>query len=563
LVTSYATSSSPAAIAAMRHSSVLLLLAAAAPSAATAQSAELTPKVDAIFARFDRNTPGCGVGVAKNGTPLLLKGYGAANLEYGIPNTDSTVFESGSVAKQFTAAALVLLEQDGKLSLDDDIRKYLPEVPSFGGQTITIRNLLTHTSGLRDQWGLLLIEGRGPGSQVHSAATTLDLIVHQRMLNFPPGSRYLYSNSGYALAGLIVQRVSGKSLDAFTQERLFKPLGMTHTQWRDDFTEVVRNRATAYDSAGKGGFHTDMPFTDMIGNGGLLSTMGDLMKWNENLDNPKVGGPQFTKALETRMRLANGRTITYALGLDVGEYRGVRAVTHSGSTAGYSTYLARFPEQHVSIAVWCNNASAGPTGLLNRIADLMLTFPASATQASSSAPADVPASEISKWVGVYRDRVTDQTVTFAGGARGLTVVGGRGNAVWTARGGAAFKAPTGEASFRGAGGSRGFQLVTAAGDTSTFEEVRPARSPLAVADYVGTYASDELDVKLTIVAREGRLFVLRRPADEITLRPTYADDFAAGGGLGSIRFSRARDGTVNGFAIFAGRVLDVRFTRVK
>ena len=153
---------------------------------------------------------------------LYLHGYGLANLEYGVPLTDSTVLESGSVAKQFTAAALVLLQQDGKLSLDDDIRKYLPEVPSFGGQKITIRNLLTHTSGLRDQWGLLGIEGRGPGTQVHSPMTTLDLVSHQKMLNFPPGSEYLYSNSGYALAGLIVQRVSGKTLDAFTQERLFQ-----------------------------------------------------------------------------------------------------------------------------------------------------------------------------------------------------------------------------------------------------------------------------------------------------------------------------------------------------
>ena len=531
-------------------------------SALGAQQPDLTPKIDAIFARFDRNTPGCGVGLAKNGTPLLTKGYGAANLEYGIPNSDSTVFESGSVAKQFTAAALVLLEQDGKLSLDDDIRKFLPEVPSFGGQKITIRHLLTHTSGLRDQWGLLLIEGRGPGTQVHSAATTLDLIAHQKMLNFPPGSRYLYSNSGYALAGLIVQRVSGKSLDAFTQERLFKPLGMTHTQWRDDFTEVVRNRATAYDSTGGRGFHTDMPFTDMIGNGGVLSTMSDLLKWNENLDNPKVGGPRFTQALETRMRLTNGRTITYALGLTVDEYRGVREVSHGGSTAGYRTHLARYPDQRVSIAVWCNNASAGPAVLLHQIADLVLTFPPAITQASAE-KVEVAATAIAKWAATYRNSLTDQVMTLSASDRGLTVAAGRGNLVWVPRGGANFKAPQGDVTFRGAAGSRSFAVVGADGDTATFEEVRAAKSPLTVNDYVGTYVSDELDVKLTVVARDGRLFVLRRPADEIALRPAYADDFQAGGGLGTIRFSRDAKGVINGFAIFAGRVLDVRFSRLK
>ncbi|HEY4129148.1 MAG TPA: serine hydrolase domain-containing protein, partial [Gemmatimonadaceae bacterium] len=230
-------------------------LIASAPLSARAQT-DVGPRIDAIFARFKPNTPGCAVGLAKDGQTVYTHGYGSANLEYGVPLTDSTVLESGSVAKQFTASAMVLLAQDGKLSLDDDIRKYLPEVPDFG-KKISIRNLLTHTSGLRDQWGLLGIEGRGPGTQVHSTANTLDLVVHQKMLNFPPGSEYLYSNTGYALAAIIIERVSGESLQAFTQERLFRPLGMTHTQWRDDFTRVVPNRATAY-SESNGEFHQDM-----------------------------------------------------------------------------------------------------------------------------------------------------------------------------------------------------------------------------------------------------------------------------------------------------------------
>src|SRR5437762_12991522 len=241
------------------------LVVAAAPTVLAAQQnvpADLSARIDQIFSRFTPATPGCVVGLAKDGKPLYVHGYGSANLEYGVPNTDSTVFESGSVAKQFTASALVLLAQDGKLSIDDDIRKYLPEVPDFRGQKIAIRNLLTHTSGLRDQWGLLGIEGRGPGTQVHSPMTTLDLVVHQKMLNFPVGSEYLYSNTGYALAAIIIQRVSGKSLQEFTQERLFRPLGMTHTQWRDDFTKVVPNRATAYSGGAATGFHTDIPFSN-------------------------------------------------------------------------------------------------------------------------------------------------------------------------------------------------------------------------------------------------------------------------------------------------------------
>src|SRR5262249_53410991 len=224
----------------------------------------------------------------------------------------------------------------GKLSLDDDIRKYLPEVPNFG-ETIRIRNLLTHTSGLRDQWELLGIEGRGPGTQVHSAETTLDLVVHQKALNFPPCADYSYSNTGYALAGLIVQRVSGQSLDAFTQAALFRPLGMTHTRWRDDFTAVVKGRTTAYSGTIERGFNTDMSFTNMIGNGGLLTTVGDLLKWNENLFDPKVGGRAYVDSMQSRYVLRNGRRITYALGLDVSAYDGVAEVSHSGSTAGYRT----------------------------------------------------------------------------------------------------------------------------------------------------------------------------------------------------------------------------------
>lgn len=531
--------------------------------AATALGAQeptgLAPRIDSIFARFTRATPGCAVGLAKAGRTLYTQGYGSANLEYGVPLTDSSVLESGSVAKQFTASAIVLLAQDGKLSLDDDVRKYLPEVPDFGGQRITIRNLLTHTSGLRDQWGLLGIEGLGPGTQVHSPLTTLDLIAHQKMLNFPPGTEYLYSNTGYALAGLIVQRVSGESLDEFTRERLFEPLGMRHTQWRSDFTKIVPNRATAYSGSAASGFHQDMPFTNMIGNGGLLSTMSDLLRWNENLDHPTVGGPAYVDAMQTRMRLRNGRTITYALGLEVVDYDGVREVSHSGSTAGYRTFLARYPDQRVSVAVWCNYAGANPTVLAHRVVDLVLTKPGRiATQAAPRAT--LSPEELNRWAGLYRDARTDQAVELTAEAGGLSAGRGRGAMALEPEGSARFHAAQGAAAFSGAPGHRSFTLARASGDTSRFDEVRPAPPSIRASDYTGTYTSDELDVKLVIADRDGRLVLRRRPADEFELRPLYADDFAAPT-VGTIRFARSPSGHVTGFSIYAGRVLDVRFTR--
>ena len=547
-----------------------LIAAATALSAQSTAATDLPAKIDRIFARFDRpDSPGCAVGVAKDGRTLYTHGYGSANLEYGVPLTDSTVLESGSVAKQFTSSAVVLLAQDGKLSLDDDIRKYLPEVPSFGGAKITIRHLMTHTSGLRDQWGLLGIEGRGPGSQVHSPATTLDLVAHQKMLNFPPGTRYLYSNSGNALLGLIVQRVSGKTLDAFTQERLFKPLGMTHTQWRDDFTEVVRNRATAYSGSDATGYHTDMPFTNMIGNGGLLSTVHDLLRWNENLDTPTVGGKAYVDVMQTRMKLTNGRTITYALGLEVADYGGVREVAHGGSTAGYRTHLARYPDQHVSIAVWCNYANANPTALLHQVADLVLTKPPQAAVQSGAPTIKLSREQLSRWAGTYRDPFTDQSVTLVVADSGLASPASGGGGGGGRGGGAAPYLPTDanrfrsgpvEVVFAGNVGRRGFAMIRG-DDTARFEEVRAAPAAIPTADYVGSYASDELDVRLEIVVRDGKLLVRRRPNDVLELRPNYVDDFQAPG-LGTIRFNRESNGKVAGFSIYAGRVLDVRFRKV-
>src|ERR1043166_958531 len=380
------------------------------------------------------------------------------------------------------------------------------------------------------------------------------------MLNFPPGSEYLYSNTGYALAGLIVQRVSGKTLDQFTQERLFKPLGMTSTQWRDDFTKVVAHRATAYSGSEAGGFHTDMPFTNMVGNGGLLSTMSDLLKWNENLDHPAVGGPAYVDAMETRMRLGNGRTITYALGLEVGDYDGVRQVAHGGSTAGYRTYLARYPEQHVSVAVWCNYAGANATALSNEVVDLVLAKPPRAPARALAPVVRMTAAELARWAAVYRDPHTDQTVTLTANDSLLTSGGGRGGLTLAPLGGAHFRSNQNEVVFAGTAGRRRFDLIRD-DDTTRYEEVRPAPATIPVQEYVGTYASDELDVRLDIVARDARLVVRRRPADEIELRPAYADDFQATG-FGTLRFTRDAAGAVSGFAIYAGRVLDVRFKRV-
>ena len=529
-----------------------------AQQARTANNA-LSARIDQVFAPWDRpGSPGCAVGAGRDGATLYTHGYGSANLEYDVPITAASIFESGSVAKQFTAAAIVLLAQDGKLSLDDDIRKYLPEVPDFG-ETIRIRHLLTHTSGLRDQWELLAIERRGPGTQVHSPATTLDLVAHQKALNFPPGTEYSYSNTGYALAGVIVQRVSGQTLDAFTQARLFKPLGMTHTRWRDDFTDVVKGRATAYSGSAERGFHTDMSFTNMIGNGGLLTTVGDLLLWNENFFNPKVGGQAFVDTMQTRMVLRNGRRITYALGLDVSAYDGVPEVSHSGSTAGYRTFLARYPAQHVSVAVLCNVGSANPVTLGHRVADLLIEKPKVAAQ-SGIAPVTLSPAQVVRLAGIYVNPRTDRVYRFD--ARGTTLVNvDAPNAVLEARAPDVFRMANGMTlAFSPARETRTLMVVTPDGDSAQLIEARPSNlTSERLVDYVGTYAADELDVQLTIVVKDGQLVLQRRESPDATLRPVYEDDFASP--IGSLRFARDGSGRVTGFGVYSGRIRNVRFTR--
>ena len=337
---------------------------------AATQAPSLEPKVDALFARWTATTPGCAVGVGSGGRSVLERAYGMADLEHDVRNKPDTIFEAGSVSKQFTAAAVLLLVRDGKIALEDPVRKYIPELPDYR-TPLTIRHMLNHTSGLRDWGSLAGIAGWPRGSRVHTHAHVVEILSRQTALNFTPGSRYSYSNSGYNLAAVLVARVSGMSFAEFSQKRLFQPLGMTRTSWRDDYTLVLKDRAIAYAGAA-GGFRLDMPFENVHGNGGLLTTVGDLLRWNENFVTPKVGDADFVKLQQTTVPFTSGTMQTYAFGLMIGTYKGVREVSHSGSTAGYRAHLMRYPDQHVSVAVLCNAGTANATQLARSVADLYL-----------------------------------------------------------------------------------------------------------------------------------------------------------------------------------------------
>ena len=405
----------------------LLLVTTALPTCLSAQTQarDLTPLVNRVFARWDSTTaPGCAVGIDRPGAPRFTRAFGSADLEYDLPNRPETIFEAGSVSKQFTAAATVLLALDGKLDLSDDVRKYVPELPDYGHK-ITIRHLLNHTSGLRD-WGEVAgLAGWPRETRVHTHDHVLDILTRQRALNYPPGDRYSYTNSGYNLLAIIVSRVSGQSFATFSHERLFKPLGLTSTQWRDDFRRLVKGRAQAYAFSNRQ-WALEMPFENVHGNGGLLTTVGDLLTWTAMLDRPTPAWKPMVDSLHVRGILTKGDTITYARGLVVSSYRGVPMVDHSGATAGYRAELGRFPGKGVAIAVLCNAATATPVGYASQLADSLLGSALGPAVATPQRPrADtamaVRPEDLAAYTGTYYspDAETTLEISVANGALSL------------------------------------------------------------------------------------------------------------------------------------------------
>lgn len=328
------------------------------------------PIVDRMFEKWTTATPGCAVGVAAGPRPVLFKAYGMADLEHDVRNTPDTIFEAGSVAKQFTAMAVQLLAGDGKLSLDDPVRKYIPELPDYGWP-LTIRHMLSHTSGLRDWGSVAGIAGAPRTTREYTHAHVLDIVSRQKSLNFEPGTRWSYSNTGFNLAAIIVSRVSGMSFAEFSKQRIFTPLGMTRTSWRDDHTRIVKGRAIAY-SFQNGEYHIEMPFENVHGNGGLLTTVRDLLTWNINLARPKIGNAKLIAEMTTAGKFNDGKPLEYGLGFFVNEYRGVKNVFHSGSTAGYRAHLNRFPGVMISVAVLCNGSNGDATRSANRVSEIFL-----------------------------------------------------------------------------------------------------------------------------------------------------------------------------------------------
>jgi CubicO group peptidase (beta-lactamase class C family) len=341
------------------------------PRPELAPQPDLEKRVDRLFARWDRDdSPGCAVAVLHHGRIVYQRGYGMADLEHEVRITPATVFHAGSMAKQFTALCILLLVEEKRLALDDDVRKYIPELPDVG-EPIRLRHMLHHTSGLREHHNLLQFAG-WRWRDLITERDILTMMGRQRGLNFRPGEEFLYSNSNYALLAVVIKRVSGQSLREFAEERVFKPLGMTHTQVVEDHSAAVKGRAAGHVRRDDGGYDVERPPYDFTGSTNLLTTVEDLAKWDANFFDAKVGGKEVVTKRVTAGRLKGGEAVGYAGGLFLGNYRKLPIVSHAGADVGFRAEMLRFPEQHFSVVVLCNLFDVSATRLAQQVADLYL-----------------------------------------------------------------------------------------------------------------------------------------------------------------------------------------------
>lgn len=512
----------------------------------------LSKKIDVIFAEYDKaNSPGCALAILKDGKIIYKRGYGMSSLEYNIPISTSSIFHIASVSKQFTAAAIVRLSLEGKLSLNDDIRKYLPEVPDFG-HTITFNNLIHHTSGIRDQWVLQWLAG-WRRDDVITENDILDMLGRQKTLNFLPGNEYSYCNTGFTLAAIAVKRITGVSLREYADSVFFKPLGMTNTHFHSDHSEITPNRASAYRKEEQGKLKISIPVFDNYGATSLFTTVEDLAKWDENFYTKKIGGETFINLMQTTGFLNDKTPENYAAGLIISNYKGYKTVEHSGADAGYRSNLIRFPEEHFSVVILANLASINPGLLSYKVADLFLK--------DKSIPLPTVKHDINivkGWTGDYFDMKTQSLlkVNFRNGKLYM------GTTELTTAGNTTFNIPNSLSTLTFTGDSLNTELIvfTEGAGRMTYRKVKNVdMSAAGLDEYKGVYYSSELDTKYMVSINDNSLVIKIPRNGEVKLSPFLKDIFT---GNFVIRFQRNNNDKIDGFLLTAGRVRNLYFEKV-
>jgi CubicO group peptidase (beta-lactamase class C family) len=562
----------------MRRRPALLVAALAVSSTASAQQIvgvrdARALRADSVFQRFDRtDSPGCSLGVYQDGKILYARGYGMASLEQGVALSPRSVLDVGSISKQFTAMSILMLQKEGKLSLDDPIRKYIPEMPAYADK-ITLRRALSQTSGLRD---LYIMMGQTGRTFAGDTIDALHVITRSVEPNYEPGARYLYTNSGWILAAQIVYRLTGKTLAQFAEERIFGPLGMHDTRYLADVTTIIPNGAEGYSPRPGGGFRVARSTYDgaIMGAGAVHTSVEDFGVWLNNYDVGAVGGRDIIETMTTATKLNDGSPATsgpgqaYAIGLTVGTARGLRVVAHGGSWAGYRGHFLRFPDHHFAVATFCNLTTSGPDSLARKVAGIYLADrmqPDSATTWATAldgaSRAELPAASLDALAGVWRSvergevrrtRLIGDTLFSFGGERTPVVPLGGGR--FRAGPGTEVRFDTPAAPSR--------MMVRTTAETVTYTRADTvALTPAQLAEYAGDYRSDEADATHTWKVEKGQLVVYASDRRLGVLEPAYTDGFTRG--TTEIDVQRDAKRRITGFVVEAGRVRHLRFTRVR
>jgi len=547
-----------------RASFALLSFLMTAPLAgAPAQAQDKTGEIDTIFSWATPTTPGCACAVSLNGKVVVNRAYGSADLERGVAITPETRFDVGSVVKQFVAASTLMLVEEGRLSLTEDVHSYIPELPDYGA-TITLDHLLTHTSGIRDWTGLGPLTGRN--------VDALTLTLRQRALNFPPGEEFSYSNSGYVLLQEIVARTSGMTFSEFAQKRIFDPLGMKSTTYRHDLRDVVPNRALAYEKEDHGWRMDILLDNARGGQGGLLSTTGDLLIWNDALASGRLGA-FVTQKLQEPTRLNNGRRLEYARGLFVVDNPGGKLVWHGGGSGAYNSVVGRYPERGFSIAILCNaGESAGSTtAAAAKIFDLLVPGAAQARAEARAKDASVAVPvegiDLQNKTGLFFSEATGEPLRLGADKGALRIQGGPPLvAVAPDR----FRNQEGMLQFRSQDkfelhflSSDALEIKSMEGKTTRYRRARPdAPTAADLKGFAGRYGNDETRSVLEMEPGHGALMVRVNVNDAQTFefKPVDRDAFQRGGMV--VRFRRDKAGNVVGLDYSNPVVRRVQFTRL-
>jgi CubicO group peptidase (beta-lactamase class C family) len=527
--------------------------------------------VDRVFRHLtEAGCPGAAVSVARGGELLFSSGYGLAQLEYDIPISAATIFHVASVSKQVTAFSVAVLAAEGSVSLDEDIRTYIPEAPDFG-ERITLRHLAHHTSGLRDQWELLGMAG----VRIDDVITTDDILTlfkHQAELNFPPGSEFLYCNTGYTLLAEIVARVTGETFHDWTRDRLFIPLGMTDTHFHDDHRRIVPGRAYSYQRVDDAYINGVLSFAN-VGATSLFTTVEDFAKWTHNLDTGELGGADTIALMHEVRPLNDDSGKPYAFGLVLREFRGLPVVEHGGGDAGFRSHAMRFPAHRLSVHVFGNLADLGPSVLARRVASVYLEDEMHAAEGSvgraiptsDTARAAAPDLPLDDYVGEYA--LDDGSVVRVSreGDRLVRDADGYPTSRLASEGGHAFSVEGTDIRLtfrRDVAGAVTFLDVRTGEQRLTGARHDPAWRPDQLGEYVGAYYSPELDTTYRLLFEDDALVVAHRRHGRFPLTRSRGDAFRAGQYYFQVaEFTRDDGGSITGFHLTTGRVRRLRFLR--